>query len=100
MNVLWIATNEKHYANKKQYANYSLIMACWQIYQELLSLATFLQVHSNSKEVPYFSWQNIYPNLKTTCHFKLKFCLCTKLLQNVLIAKYLISVTAPLSNQG
>ena len=26
-------------------------MACLQIYQELLSLVTFLRVHSNSKEV-------------------------------------------------
>ena len=30
-------------------------MACLQIYQELLSLATFLRVHSNSKEVSYLS---------------------------------------------
>ena len=33
----------------------SLIMACLQIYRELLSLATFLRVHSNSKEVSYLS---------------------------------------------
>ena len=30
-------------------------MACLQIHQELLSLATFLRVHSNSKEVSYLS---------------------------------------------
>ena len=52
-------------------------MACLQIYRELLSLATFLRVHSNSKEVSYLSWQNTYPNLKTTCHIKLKFFLYT-----------------------
>ena len=71
-------------------------MACLQIYRELLSLATFLRVHSNSKEVSYLSWQNTYPNLKTTCHIKLKFFLWTKLLENLLHAKYLISVAAPL----
>ena len=71
-------------------------MACLQIYRELLSLATFLRVHSNSKEVSYLSWQNTYPNLKTTCHIKLKFFLWTKVLQNLLLAKYLISVAAPL----
>ena len=30
-------------------------MACLQIDQELLSLATFLQVHSNSEEISYLS---------------------------------------------
>ena len=68
----------------------------YKFYRELLSLATFLRVHSNWKEVSYLSWQNAYPNLKTTCHVKLKFVLWTKLLENSLIAKYLISVAAPL----
>ena len=71
-------------------------MACLQIYRELLSLTTFLRVHSNSKEVSYLSWLNAYPNSKTTCHIKLKFFLWAKLLENLLLAKYLISVTAPL----
>ena len=70
-------------------------MACLQIYRELLSLTTFLRVHSNSKEVSYLSWQNTYHNLKTTCHIKLKYFLWTKLLENLLLAKYLISVAAP-----
>ena len=72
-------------------------MACLQIYRELLSLATFLRVHSNSEEVSYLSWQNMYPNLETTCHIKLKFFLQTKLLENLLLAKYVISVAATLS---
>ena len=72
-------------------------MACLQIYRELLSLTTFLRVHSNSKEVSYLSWQNTHPNLKTTCHIKLKFFLWTKLLENLLLAKYLISVATPLN---
>ena len=39
----------------------------YKIYRELLLLATFLEVHSNSKDM--------YPILKTTCHIKLKFFL-------------------------
>ena len=68
----------------------------YKFYRELLSLATFLRVHSNWKEVSYPSWQNTYPNLKTTCHINLKFFLWTKLLENLLLAKYLIPVAAPL----
>ena len=72
-------------------------MACLQIYRELLSLVTFLRVHSNSKEVSYLSRQNIYPNLKTTGHIKLKFFWWIKLLKNLLLAKYLISAAVPLT---
>ena len=72
-------------------------MACLQIYGELLLIATFLWVHSNSKEVSYLTWQNTYPNLKTFGHIKLKLFLWTKLLENLLFTKYFISVTAPLN---
>ena len=57
---------------RKLWANESLNMACLQIYRELSNLPTFLWVHLNSKEVSYLFWQNTYPNLKTTCHIKLK----------------------------
>ena len=73
-----------------------MIIVCLQIYQELLSLMTCLRVHSNSKEVSYLTWKNMYPNLKTTCHIKLNFFLWNKLIENLLLAKYLLSVTAPL----
>ena len=73
-------------------------MACLQIYRELLSLVTFLRVHSNSEDVSYLSRQNTYPNLKTTCHIKLKFFLSTKLVENLFLAKCLISVAAPLTH--
>ena len=53
-------------------ANESLILAYLPIYQELLLLVNFLRVSSNSKEVSYLSWQNAYPNLKTS-RIKLKF---------------------------
>ena len=94
MKVLSILTNEKHFPK-----TISLIyIACLQNYRELLSLATFLGVHSDSKEVSYLSWQNTCPNLETICHIKPKFFLWTKLLENLLHVKYLISVAAPLSN--
>ena len=69
----------------------------WQIYREKLSLVTFVGVHSNSKEVSYLFWQNTYPNLKTTGHIKLKFFLWTKLQENLLLVKYLISAAARLN---
>ena len=72
-------------------------MACLQIYLELLLLATFLWVHLNLKEISYLSWHNAYPNFKTTCHIKQKFFLWTKLIENLLFVKYLISVAATLS---
>ena len=62
-----------------------------------MSLAIFLRVHSNSKGVSYLYWQNRYPNLKTTCHIKLKVFLWTKLLESLPLEKYLISVAATLS---
>ena len=52
---------------RKLKVNESLIMACLQIYRELLSLATFLWVHSNSEEVSYLFWQNAYPRELTAC---------------------------------
>ena len=45
----------------------------------------------NLKEVPYLHWQNKSCNLKTTCHINPKFFLWTKLLENLLLVKYLIS---------
>ena len=63
-----------------------------------MSLATFLRVHSNSKEVSLLSWQNVYPNLKTTSHINLKFFLWTKVLESPkLLAKYIISVAVTLN---
>ena len=61
-------------------------------YCHLRLFSKFIQ----TQEVSYLSWPNMYPNMKTTCHIKLKFFMWTKLLENLLLAKYLISVTAPL----
>ena len=60
----------------------------------------FSRFHSNSKEVSYLSRQNTYPNLKTTCHMKLKFFLWTKLLEYLLLVKYLLYVAATLTQEN
>ena len=52
-----------------------------------MSLATFLWVHSNSKEVSYLPWQNKCSNLKTS-YIKPKFFLWTKLPKHLHLAKY------------
>ena len=71
-------------------------MDCLQNLPRIIVAGEFSPSSSNSKEVSYLSWQNTTPNLKTTCHIKLKFFLWTKLLEYLLLAKYLISVAAPL----
>ena len=74
---------------QKLQVNETLVKTYLQIYRELLALVMFAWVHSNSEEVSYLSWQNTYPNLKTTCFIKLKFLSWTKLLENLLLARYL-----------
>ena len=60
----------------------------------------FSQFHSNSREVSYLPRQNTYPNLKSTCHMKLKFFLWTKLLEYLLLVKYLLYVAATLTQEN
>ena len=79
--------------------SYKPLTVCLQIYREWMSLATFLRVHSNSKEVSFLPWQNKYPNLKTTCHIMPIFFMWTKLPKKLLLAKYLISAVAVLTVQ-
>ena len=55
----------------------------------------FFEFIQTKKRCPT-SWQNTYPNSETTCHIKLNFFLWTQPLKNLLLAKYLISVAAPL----
>ena len=81
---------------RKLKANASLFIACLQNYRKWLSFATFRRVRSNSKGVFYFSWQNKYSNLKATGHIKPKCFFWTKLLDKVLLTKYLISVASTL----
>ena len=55
----------------------------------------FSEFIQTQNEVSYLSWQNVYPNLKTTCHIRFRFFLWDKLQENLLLAKYIISVAAP-----
>ena len=89
-------TNENHFSktlNQWEF-DYALFTSLPII---IIARDNSFRVHWNSKEVSYLSWQNAYPKLNTTCHIKLNFFLWTKLLQNLLLAKYLISVAAPLT---
>ena len=56
-----------NFDQRKTLANESLIMACLQIYRELLSLATFLRVHSNSNEI----FSHLACDVVATSHFGL-----------------------------
>ena len=87
-------TNEKHFPKtiSQWESNYGLFTNL----PRMIVARDFSQkkrLHSNSKEVSYLFWQNTYPNLKSTCHIKLKFFSWTKLIEKLLLAKYL---TAPL----
>ena len=61
--------------------------------------STFPFLKIASKEVSNLYWQNRYPNLKTTCHINLKFFLWTKLLDRLLLAKYVVSVNVTLKSK-
>ena len=60
-------------------------------------LRLFSEFIQTQKSYPT-SHDKTYSNLKTICHVKLTFFLWSKLLENVLLEKYLKSVVAPLIN--
>ena len=91
-------THEKHLP--KIMSQWEFDYALFTNLPRIIVARNFSQSSFKLKEISYLSWQNIYPNLKTTCHIKLKIFLWTKLLENLLIAKYLISVTVPLKFKG
>ena len=66
-------TNEKHFPKtiKQWELDYVWVWVCLQIYRELLSLATFLRVHSNSKEVSYL-WELTPWKISHICRCTLK----------------------------
>ena len=84
-------TNEKHFPKTINQWEFD-----YGLFTNLPRILVARDFSSNSEEVPYLSWQNTYPSLKATCLIMLKFSLWTKLLENVLLAKHLISVAAPL----
>ena len=90
VNMLSILTNEKHFP--KTINQWEFGYGLFTNLLRIIVACDLLLVHSNSEEVSYLSWQNSYPNLKTTSHIKLNFFLWTKLPENVLLAKYLITL--------
>ena len=80
--------------------NYQAIRVwLWLVYKFTKNncrLRLFFKFIQTQKKVSYIPWQNKYLNLKNTCHIEPKIFLWTKLLKNLLLAKYLISVAATL----
>ena len=68
-------------------------MACLQIYRELLLLATFSDLIQIQKRYPTFLIQ-----LENYFSYQAKTFLVSKLLENFLFGKYLISVAAALKS--
>ena len=92
--IMWTCfklTDEKYFL--KTVSQWEFDFGLFTNYFRLQRLLEFIQTQ---KEVSYLSKQNNYDILKTTCHLKLKFFLWTKLPENILLAKYLISVAATL----
>ena len=83
-------TSEKHFPKTVSQLEFSF--GLFTNLPIIIVARDFLRVYSNSKQVYYLPLQNSYPNLKSTCHIKLKFFLWAKLLENFLVTKYLMSV--------
>ena len=64
------------------------------LFTKLQRTIVVCDIHSNSKELSYLHRQNKYFKLNNTCHIKSKLFLWAKLLQDLLLVKRLISVTA------
>ena len=94
MNVVYILSNEKHFS--KSISQWEFDYGLFTNLPRNIVACDFSRSSYKLREVSYLSWQNTYTNLKTTRHIKLKFFLRTKLLENLLLVKYLISVSATL----
>ena len=66
----------------------------YKITENICHSRLFPKFTQTKKEVSYLPWQNMCSNLKIPCHIKQKSFLWTKLLDKLLLAKYLISVAA------
>ena len=80
-------TNEKHFPKT---------ISQWEFDYGLFTNLPRIIVAFIQTQRRYPTSLDTYPNLKTTCHIQLKFFLWTKIIENLLLAKYLISVAAPL----
>ena len=47
----------------------------WLVYKFTKNCQIYRQMHCQILRLSYLSWQNMYPNLETTCHIKLNFFL-------------------------
>ena len=93
MNVLYILTNEKLSENYKPiWVWFWLVYKFTENYFRSWLLSEFIQTQKR-----YPTCLDKVRILKTTCHIKLKFFLWTKLLGNLLLGKYLVSVAVPLT---
>ena len=88
-------TNEKHLS--KTISQWKFDYGLFTISSRIIAACDFApsSFKLKSRILPLLT--NTYPNLKSTCHTKLKFFLWTKLLDNLLFAKYLTSIAAHLT---
>ena len=90
--MLYILTYEKHFL--KTISQWEFDYGFFTNLPRIIVTGDFPPSSFKLKEVSYLYCQNRFPNVKTTCHIKLKVFLWTKLLKSLLLAKYLISVAA------
>lgn len=97
VHTLLILTNDKHFLKLISYSgfDYDLFRKWLRIIVATNFLFTF--ICAQLKEASYSPWPNKYSNVRAACHIKPKFFLWNNLLENVLIAEYLISVVVTLS---
>ena len=81
--MVLISTNEKHFP--KTISQWECDYGLFTNLPRIIVPCDFSEFIQTQKRYP-IAWQNMYPNLKTTSHIKLKFFLWTKLLENLLLA--------------
>ena len=89
VNVLYILSNEKYFPKT---------ISQWEFDDDLIINLRRIIIDGAFSVSSLKLRRGTRPPLKTTCHIKLKLFLWTKLVQNLLLAKYLIFVGATLRN--
>ena len=77
--MVLISTNEKHFP--KTISQWECDYGLFTNLPRIIVPCDFSEFIQTQKRYP-ITWQNMYPNLKTTSHIKLKFFLWTKLFEN------------------
>ena len=93
-NAFSILTNEKHFP--KIISQWELNYGLFTNLPRIIVACDFSTSSFKLERGILLYWKNGYPNLKTTCHIRLKFFLWTKLLESLLLAKYIISAAVTL----